>query len=202
MSHRRRTMGMPGRPVLALVMLGLMLPASARAANWILEEGSAIRFEAYQQGAPVQGGFDRFTAEIVLDPDDLAGSRIEVEIETASIATGHQDRDATLRSPNLFDVERWPTARFASTELSHLGGESFQARGQLTIRDVRKDVVLPFNLRITDHPSEPGLMQAEAEGELTISRLEFGVGQGEWVSTATVGEEVVVAIAIVAAAKR
>jgi polyisoprenoid-binding protein YceI len=182
--------------------LGLLLPISAGAASWTLEEGSAIRFEAYQQGAPVQGGFERFTADILLDPDDLAGSSIEVEIETASITTGHQDRDAALRSPNLFDAERWPTARFASVSLEHLGGEAYEARGQLTIRDVQKDVVLPFTLHITDHPGEPGRWRAEARGEVTISRLDFGVGQGEWASTAAVGEDVVIRVAIVAAAKR
>jgi polyisoprenoid-binding protein YceI len=190
------------RLVLVLVMLGPMLPGSVLAASWTIEDGSAIRFEAYQQGAPVQGSFERFTAEIVFDPDDLAGSRIEVEIEVASIATGHKDRDTALRSPPLFDVERWPTARFASTKLERLGGEAYQAQGQLTIRNVRKDVVLPFTLRIADHPGDPDLLQADAAGELTISRLDFGVGQGEWASTATVGEKVVIRVAIVAAAGR
>lgn len=187
-------------PTLALT-LGLM-PASACGASWTLEDGSAIRFEAYQQGAPVQGEFERFTAAIVLDPDDLAGSRVEVEIEIASIATGHRDRDTTLRSPNLFDVERWPTARFASAKVEHLGGEFYEAHGQLRIRDVQEDVVLPFTLRIGDHPGESGLLRAEASGELTISRLEYGIGQGEWASTAAVGEEVVVMVEIVAAAPR
>ncbi|MGH6916425.1 MAG: YceI family protein [Geminicoccaceae bacterium] len=196
-------MDLPRLPVLALVMLGFVLAtASARAASWTLEDGSAIRFEAYQQGAPVHGGFERFSADIVLDPDDLAGSRIEIEIEVASISTGHRDRDTALRSPGLFGVERWPTARFASAKVEHLGGEAYQALGQLTIRDVQRDVVLPFTLRIADHPSEPGLQQADATGELTISRLDYGVGQGEWASTAAVGESVVITIQIVAAAKR
>ena len=190
------------RSILALVTLGLMLPGSVLAASWTIEDGSAISFEAYQQGAPVPGSFERFTAQIVFDPDDLASSRIEVEIDTASISTGHKDRDTALRSPPLFDVERWPTARFASAGVEHLGGEAYQARGELTIRDVRKDVVLPFTLRVADHPGNPDLLQAAAAGELTISRLEFGVGQGEWASTATVGEKVVIAIAIVAAARR
>ena len=102
----------------------------------------------------------------------------------------------------MFDVEQWPTARFASAMVEHLGGEAYQARGELTIRDVRKDVVLPFTLRIADHPGNPDLLQADAAGELTISRLDFGVGQGEWASTATVGEKVVIAIAVVATARR
>jgi polyisoprenoid-binding protein YceI len=181
--------------------LALVLPAGAEAASWTVEQGT-IGFEAYQQGVPVKGQFERFSADILLDPDDLADSRIEVEIDTASVTTGHKDRDSVLRSPNLLDVERWPTARFASTELEHLGGEAYQARGRLTLRDVQKDVVLPFTLRIADHPSEPGMLQAEAKGELTISRLAYGVGQGEWASTATVGDNVVIAVEIVAAAKR
>jgi polyisoprenoid-binding protein YceI len=45
-------------------------------------------------------------------------------------------------------------------------------------------------------------LRAEARGEVTISRLDFGVGQGEWASTAAVGEDVVIRVAIVAAAKR
>jgi polyisoprenoid-binding protein YceI len=186
----------------AILGLLLALPASAQAASWTLEGGSAIRFEAYLQGGPVEGTFERFTADIAFDPEDLAASRVDVDIDTASVNTGHKDRDATLRSPNLLDVERWPTARFASEKFEHLGGDDYQALGTLTIRDVQKEVVLPFSLQITDHPDDPGLQRAHAVGELTISRLDYGVGQGEWASTAAVGDKVVVAIEIVAAAKR
>ena len=187
---------------IALALLLGMTPAPLAAASWTLEQGSAIRFEAYQQGAPVQGSFERFVAEIVFDADDLAGSRIEVEIDTASIATGHKDRDTILRSPALFDAGRWPTARFASTRLEHLGGDAYRADGQLTIRDVQRDVVLPFTLRIADHPGAPGERRAEAAGRLTISRLDYGVGQGEWAATTMVGADVVILIEIVAATLR
>jgi polyisoprenoid-binding protein YceI len=187
---------------LAVLSLALMLPAAVQAASWILGEGSAIRFEAYQQGAPVPGRFERFDAAIELDPDDLAGARIAVEIDTASIATGHQDRDTALRAPDLLDAAQWPTARFASERIEHLGGVDYRALGQLTIRDVQQDVVLPFTLTISDHPGDPGLLQGDAQGELTISRLAFGVGQGQWASTAMVGEKVVIRIEILATAPR
>lgn len=187
---------------LASLGLALMLPTAVQAASWTLEEGSAIRFEAYQQGAAVPGRFERFEAAIELDPDDLAGARIAVEIHTASIATGHKDRDTALRAPDLLDVGQWPSARFASDRIEHLGGEAYQATGQLTIRDVEQDVVLPFTLTITDHPSDPGLQHADARGELTISRLAFGVGQGDWASTAMVGDDVVIRVEILATAPR
>jgi polyisoprenoid-binding protein YceI len=187
---------------LALLGLALILPTTVEAASWTPEEGSALRFEAYQQGAAVEGRFERFDAAIELDPDDLAQARIAVDIDTASIATGHKDRDTILRAPDLLDVARWPSARFASERIEHLGGVDYRALGQLTIRDVQQDVVLPFTLTISDHPGDPGLLQGDAQGELTISRLAFGVGQGQWASTAMVGEEVVIRIEILATAPR
>jgi polyisoprenoid-binding protein YceI len=182
--------------VAALAALALAAPASA-AETWTIENGSAIRFTAYQEGAPVDGGFDRFSGEIVFDPDDLAASRVRVEIDTASVATGHKDRDATLRSSALFDVETWPSAVFVSDRLLHRGGDRYEVQGQLTIRDVTRDVVLPFELTIDP---DGGRQRAHASGELTISRLDYGIGQGEWASTRTVGEEVVIRIEIAASA--
>ena len=56
--------------------------------------------------------------------------------------------------------------------------------------------MLPFELTIAADPAAAGRLLATAEGELTISRLDYGVGQGDWASTRTVGEEVVIRIEI------
>jgi polyisoprenoid-binding protein YceI len=189
-----------------LLLLGalamLALPGAARAASWTVADGSAIGFTATQQGRPVDGRFERFVATIEFDPDDLTHSRIEVEIDTASIATGHKDRDAALRSDSFFDVGRWPSARFASGAIVHDQGDRYEARGELTIRDVTRRVVLPFELTIAPQPGAAGALQAKASGELTIARLDYGVGQGDFASTGTVGDEVVIRIAITATRPR
>lgn len=195
------TRALRGLPFLLLGLGLLPAVASAQAPRWAVEDG-AIRFTAFQQGAPVEGHFGRFTADIAFDPDALSGTRIEVVIETASIATGHKDRDTTLRSPDLFDVERWPTARFVTTEVRHLGGDAFEAKGLLTIRDVQKGVVLPFTLTIEERPGDASRELAHARGGLAISRLDYGVGQGEWASTGTVAERVEIEIEIVAVRQR
>lgn len=179
---------------LALLLLGSVAGA---AETWTVQDGSAITFTAYQQGAPVEGSFRDFTAEIVFAPDDLAASRVAVEIDTASITTGHKDRDATLRSSAFFDVETWPSATFVSDQLVDQGDDRYEAHGRLTIRDITKDVALPFELTIAEQGDGK---VANATGELTISRLDFGVGQGEWASTRTVGEDVVIRIEIAASA--
>jgi polyisoprenoid-binding protein YceI len=181
-----------------LACLLLATPVQSAPA-WTIEDGSAIRFTAYQEGAPVDGGFGDFTAQIVFDPNDLAASRVAVGIDTASVATGHKDRDTALRSSSFFDVARWPSATFVSERLSHQGGDRYEAHGRLTIRDVTREVILPFQLSIQE---DGGERRADAHGELTISRLDYGVGQGEWASTGTVGEEVVIRLDIIASAPR
>ncbi len=184
---------------LAFLLLGLQ---NAFAQVWTVEDGSQIRFTALQQGSPVEGRFDRFTADITFDPKDLAKSLVEVEIDASSITTGHKDRDTALRSSAFFDVQRWPMARFRTIELSHGQGNAYQAKGELTIRDVTRAVVLPFTLSIGADPGKPDRLLAEAKGELTISRLDYGVGQGDWASTKTVGEPVVIDIEIRASRPR
>lgn len=181
----------------AMLLIAALLSGTRAAETWTLEEEeSRIGFTAFQEGQPVEGSFEGFTAEIVFDQDDLAASRLEVVIDTASIQTGHKDRDTTLRGSSFFEVEQWPTARFVSDELVDAGGDTYEAHGQLTIRDVTNDATLPFELTIEDHPRDPDLLLAQAAGELTISRLEYGVGQGDFASTSTVGEDVVISIEI------
>jgi polyisoprenoid-binding protein YceI len=180
---------------LAPIALLLAMPG-ALAQSWQVEDGSRIGFTAFQQGSPVEGRFESFTAEISFDPDDLGNSQVEVEIEVASITTGHKDRDMTLRSSAFFDVAQWPTARFASDELANESGDTYEAHGQLTIRDVTRAVVLPFELTIGADPDAADRLLASAKGEVTISRLDYGLGQGDWASTKTVGEEVVIEIEI------
>jgi polyisoprenoid-binding protein YceI len=185
---------------LAAGLACLLLAGPVQAApTWTIEDGSAIRFTASQEGAPVDGSFGDFTAEILFDPDDLAASRVTVGIDTASVATGHKDRDTALRSSSFFDVTRWPSATFVSERLSHEGGDRYEARGRLTIRDVTREVILPFRLSIQE---DGGRARAAAQGEITISRLDYGVGQGEWASIGTVGDEVVIRLEIIASAPR
>jgi polyisoprenoid-binding protein YceI len=98
----------------------------------------------------------------------LAASRVAVEIATASVASGHKDRDAMLRSAVFFDVATWPRATFTSEHLMSRGGDRNEAHGRLTLRDVTRDVVLPFQLKIEN---SAGRRAARASGALAISRL-------------------------------
>ena len=163
---------------------------------WTVEEGSTLGFIAKQQGSDVPGNFQSFDAEILFDPNDLGNSRISVDIDVTSISTGHGDRDKTLNSPSFFDTATWPTAHFKSTNISALSDGRYEVLAELTMRDVTKTVSLPFSLEIKADPSDPAQEVAHAKGELPILRLDYGIGQGDWTSTVTVADEVVITIDI------
>jgi polyisoprenoid-binding protein YceI len=168
------------------------------AASWSVEEGSRLGFKTSQGGAPVEGLFEDFEAEIEFSAEDLETSRVAIVIDVASVNSESKDRDDTIRSPSLFDVATWPTARFESKSFRRIGDDHFEAVADLTMRDVTEEVVLPFTLEIVPHPETEGHLRAIARGELAVMRLDYGIGQGMWQDTSVVPDEVVIFIDIVA----
>lgn len=167
--------------------------AAQEPSAWRVEQGSRIGFVATQSGAPVEGAFEDFTAEIVFDSEDLAASRVAVVIQIASVNSQSKDRDEMIRSAPLFDAAQWPVARFEAEGFKDLGGGSYEAAGSLTLRDVTLPVVLPFTLTTEERG---GSLHATASGELTVQRLDYGVGQGLWEDTSVVGNDVTIKIDI------
>jgi polyisoprenoid-binding protein YceI len=90
----------------------------------------------------VRGRFTRWNAKLALDTADLARSSVDVEIEAASIDTGVADRDAHLRSPDFLSAEKFPTLRYKSRRVEALPGGRLRVVGDLTIRDVAREVAL------------------------------------------------------------
>ncbi len=100
--------------------------------------GFSIRHMVFSK---VRGRFQTFTGAIRLD-DDVAKSSVEVTIDAASIDTGTAQRDNHLRSADFFDVEKFPELRFRSTRVEDSGEGRLRVTGELTIRDVTREVVL------------------------------------------------------------
>jgi polyisoprenoid-binding protein YceI len=95
--------------------------------------------------AHVKGRFGSVTGTVVIGDDPLA-SWVEVSVETATIDTGDEQRDAHLRSPDFFDVEAHPMMTFASSKLRPSGGSCFELEGELTIKGVSRPVTLDARL--------------------------------------------------------
>jgi polyisoprenoid-binding protein YceI len=89
----------------------------------------------------VRGSFTQVSGEVVVSEDPLASSVI-VHIPTASIDTGVADRDNHLRSGDFLEAEKYPELTFRSTSVTQPSGDKFKLVGELTIREVTREVTL------------------------------------------------------------
>lgn len=177
------------RTVLTALLLSASLAVSAGTPYVVDEAMSTLNFTATQTGAAVEGQFKKFTATIVFADANLAQSKFDVTIDVKSIDTGEDDRDDTLRGSDLFAANKFPTAKFVTTSFTKKSNGQYEALGKLTIRDVTKDVRLPFTFT-------KGAAESLLKGGLTLNRLDYGVGQGEWKDTAYVANEVKVSFSL------
>jgi polyisoprenoid-binding protein YceI len=196
-----KTIRARSRGLAALLLMGTLgvyagtAPGAETLPAWSVDAGkSRIFFIGRQMGAASKGWFKKFTASIRFDPKNLPASKAEVLVDVASAYTGNRDIDAEMRKDKWFGAARFPTARFVTTAIRAKGENTFEAAGKLTIRNITRDVLLPFKVALSN-----GGRTAKVTGKLTIKRTAFGIGRGEWGSTRIVGDEVVIQIEVVAA---
>ena len=92
--------------------------------------------------AKVRGQFKKWTAALDYNPADPTRSKVRAEIDVASIDTREAQRDGHLRSGDFFDAEKFPTMTFASKRIEAKGKGLYTLVGDLTIRDVTREVSL------------------------------------------------------------
>jgi len=159
--------------------------ALAADAHYTLDPAkSSLEYQFTQAGALNKGKFTKYT--VTLDVSADTPSKLDVVIDMASLDTGDKERDDTLASADLFAVAKFPQSRFTSTQITKTAN-GYDAVGKLTIRGVTKDVHVPFTFR----PADGALM-----GKVTLKRLDYGVGQGDWKATDQVGNDVAVTYAL------
>ncbi len=178
-------------PVLMPVLIAAAPAAAQDAPTWAVDpENSRVGFVAIQSGDEVEGSFSAWTADIAFDPETATG-RIEAVVQTGSVESGSRDRDDSLKGDGLLHVEAFPQARFVADKFRTTGEGAYEAIGELTLRDTTREVVLPFTLAVEG-------TTAEAAGELSVDRLDYGVGQGQWADTSMIGAEVRIVFEIAA----
>lgn len=172
----------------------LLMPCLCFATVWkIVPEKSHLTFTATQNNAPVTGSFKTFTADIDFDPRKLSTSHASVSVDINSVQASYQELVTTLLGPDWFNVKQYPTAIFKSTSIKKVKDNDYEAQGNLTIRDKTMPVSLFFNLKeYTD-------TTAVFVGHVSLKRLLFGVGQGDWAKTDQVKDDVEVKFLVTAA---
>jgi len=164
------------KPILSTVLILLVgLGLSAHAATWRLDKShSEVGFSVkHMLIATVNGVFGEFDGTVAFDPEDLASSYIKGVVKVASIDTKNERRDNHLRSDDFFNAEQYPNITFESTEIKK-SENGFIAVGNLTIRDVTKQIEIPFTL--AGPIQDPwGGTRVAIDGSTTINRQEYNV---------------------------
>jgi polyisoprenoid-binding protein YceI len=184
-----------GATVLVALCLGVVsaVAAAPGVVHYVLDQSkSSLEYTFTQAGAQNKGRFTRFPVSFDFSPDNLSASRLDVTVDIGSLDTGDQERDDTLRSADLFAAAKFPQAHFTATQFVKTAA-GFEAIGKLTIRNMTRDMRVPFTFRTA---TENGAAVGYMSGKTTLRRLDYGVGQGDWKATDQVGNDVGVSFAL------
>lgn len=154
---------------------------------------SAAQFKVkHMMISNVKGEFTSIKGTLELDEQNLENSRTHAEIDAATINTREPQRDAHLKSPDFFDVEKFPTLLFRSTKVSRKASDELTVAGELTIHGVTRPATF-----IVEGPSEPakdpwGNTRIGLSATTKINRKDFGLTWNAALETGgiLVGDEV------------
>ncbi|TAK53416.1 MAG: polyisoprenoid-binding protein [Bacteroidetes bacterium] len=122
----------------------------------------------------VTGRFNDFDVTVVQPGNDFAKSKVTVSVKAKSIDTDNEKRDTHLRSEDFFHSEKYPEIRFVSKSFEPSGNNGYKITGELTIRDVTKQVTL--TAKYNGLRKDPwGNEVVGFKATTTIDRTEFGL---------------------------
>ena len=165
----------------ALMLPALLAPSSAAAEEYTLDGAhSTVGFKVRHLGVSwVKGEFQDFSGKVVWDPASPGEMSVDVSVKVKSIDTDNKMRDDHLRSDDFFNAKAFPVMTFKSKSSSKVDG-GIDVVGDLTIRDVTKEVVL----HVTDptdevkDPFTPAMKRGASGTAKVLDRKEFGLKYG------------------------
>jgi polyisoprenoid-binding protein YceI len=184
-----------------LVLLAALAVSHARAGEQYTfdENRSTIGFEVHHLLGMARGQFHRFSGTIDLNRDQPERSSVTAGIQVASIDTGIRKRDEHLRSPDFFDVSKFPEIKFESKAVKRTGERAGDVTGDFTMHGVKRPIVL--HVELIGDPS--GQRSRWKVTTAPLKRREFGLvfgGTAEAVSG--IGQDVSINIEIEASRAR
>jgi len=168
----------------AVVAASLLSAASvAFAQQKLVPAQSEIVFVTKEMGVPVEGRFKRFDAQLTFDPARPEASKMALTVDIASATLGAPETDAELPKATWFNTAKFPQATFRSSAVKSLGGGKFEVSGELGIKGLTRNVVVPVVV------TQSGTATT-ATGTFPLKRLAFQIGQNEWADTSMLADDV------------
>lgn len=144
-------------------------PAMPAGEHAMLDLGpeSKVMFVGSKVTGTHEGGFKDVDGTIHLTPD-VVGSKAEIVIDTTSVYTDAEKLTGHLKSPDFFDVEKYPMAKFAISDIKKGEGDKYNVVGELTLHGVTKSIEFPATIGVDDDA-------VTAKAEFSINRKDFGI---------------------------
>lgn len=163
--------------LLAGVALALALPALAASTTWQIDtqHASAQFAVKHLMISTVKGEFHGVSGTVVWDDKDPSKSAVDVTIDTTTVDTREPKRDEHLKSDAFFDVAKYPKITFKSKKVEQAGAGKLKITGDLTIRDVTKEVVLDVEGPAAPIKDPWGNTRTAATATTRVNRQDFGV---------------------------
>jgi polyisoprenoid-binding protein YceI len=158
----------------ALLLSALALPALA--ADYDIDSAhSAAQFSVrHLMVSNVRGSFKKVTGKVVFDEANPSATVVQASIDVSTVDTGEAGRDTHLKSPDFFDLAKFPTMTFVSKSASKTS-QGIDLTGDLTLHGVTKSVVLHVS-DITKEIKDPrGMLRIGATAMTVINRQDFGM---------------------------
>lgn len=171
--------------ILPVVVAAALAAFPAAAQQKIIPAKSSIRFVTKQMNVPVEGQFKRFDASVAFDAAKPEATKAEFDVDLGSIDLGNAEGETEAKRKAWLNIDAFPKARFVAASVKSLGGGRFEAAGALTIKGLSQNIVAPFTL------TEAGGVRT-VEGQFSLKRLQFKIGEGPWSDTDTVADDVLV----------
>jgi len=188
--HLSRKVVIVGFGILSLGRVG-------RAADFNIDPyHSSVSFRIKHVIGKVAGRFDKFSGDFSFEAGKPQSWAAVATIDAASINTNIEKRDNHLRTPDFFDIQKFPTLAFKSTSISDVQGDRAKLHGDLTMHGVTKPVVLDLEIagEVKDPMGKGTRAGATATGH--VSRLDFGIGPSSGPLAGAIGTDVEMTIEI------
>ncbi len=170
------------RTLLAIAVLTL-ISVSVQADQWQIDPAhSSVNFQVtHLVISKVNGKFSDFAGTLNFDGKDVSTGSVEVTVKTASVNTGVDQRDTHLKSPDFFDVTKFPEMTFKSKKIIKGSGATFQLVGDLTMHGVTKEVT--FDCEFYGMAEMMGAKRVGFSAKTRINRQDYGVSYNKVLDT-------------------
>ena len=186
------------RKLLVLSAVLAVLSPAVRAETYEIDAShSQVGFRIKHLVGKVPGRFTGFSGTIEFTPGKPESWKVVAKIDPATINTDNEKRDGHLKSPDFFDVAKYPEMSFKSTKVTDAKGETAKLHGELTMHGVTKPVVLDLELGGTT--KDPwGNTRAGFTATGKVNRKDFGIVWNKTLDAGglMLGEEVSVSLDI------